>query len=502
MAEFQIKAPKGVSGSGIDASSVAKDLYPDAETPSLTRSSVSSYEGGQSSTLPVVNVANAIKRSAARFNDLAADAVKGTHLEELRWVPLELIPADMRELVRVARTHAILLCNGRLPAHGFKTVCGWKSGNLQKSPLRDFLADGTIRDSQRNPPHKFWPDLRHKLFMVGIGENGERIRVDEPVWLMDLIQPIIEKQEGWLPIEQVPEHVRELVRVARQRAIELYGGRVPQQRVKTIDGWCSRNLQFNSIRHFLVNGTIGNTPHKFWPDLRKIIFGIDINEYGERMQAEEPVWLMDLIQPTIEKEEGWLPIDQVPKEVRHVVRVVRDRAISLFDGRLPLLGVEADDWKSGCLNRSPFKRLLQDGTIKYSNRKNPSKYWRECLELFFGLKRLSDGSYRRVEISREDENLIARMQMQGERAWRDGMGNGMGLVVYHPGTSPALRIQMGRTVTPASFVGTPTGVDGTFASCDPLHDPLMFGALGGSTPMNGAFSIMGMSPLIWPTICR
>ncbi|MFH1830683.1 MAG: hypothetical protein ABH871_07910 [Pseudomonadota bacterium] len=471
MAEIRSKVASVPSGRDVSTAPVNGDPTPPSEERAVADGTESSYHHVERPTPPPVKSGVSLTSSAARFRDevLPRD-----------WVPLEQVPKDVRELVRVARNHTNLIRDSRskggLPANGYKTARGWESGRLQKSPLRDFLVDGTIRDSQRNPPHKFWPDLRYKLFRVGIDENGKRIRVDEPVWLINLIRPVIEKEQGWKPIDKVPEHVRGLVGLARERAIELYGGRVPRQRIKTVDGWERNQLQFDYIHNFLVDGTLGDSPHRFWPDMRQILFEIDMNEYGDWVRVKEPDDLMDLIKPIIEKEEGWLPIVQVPKEVSELVRLVRDRAISLFGGRLPNQGFKVDGRTRGSLQKSPFRQLLIDGTIKYSNRTSPSVYWRKCAELFFGLERLSAGKYRRTKILKEHVTMLAHMQRQGERVWRDAMGNGSrSFVVYHPGTEPS--------ASPELPAGSFTGIDGTFASCDPVHDPLMVGAMGVSTPL-------------------
>ena len=81
-----------------------------------------------------------------------------------------------------------------------------------------------------------------------------------------------ESNLGWVSIEKLPEYKRELARLVRQKAIELFGGRLPSSGFEYADGTLIKRLQYNPVNSFLrtleIEYSNANSPRKFWGMLR------------------------------------------------------------------------------------------------------------------------------------------------------------------------------------------------------------------------------------------
>ncbi len=351
------------------------------------------------------------------------------------WRYIKKISKDRRALVKAARQRVIDVFGGKLPPSGFKTTDGWQTGELADSPLNEFLKCGRIEHSSSKTADEFWREMRTIIFGVDVDEDGNWVRVDESPLAKALIRPVIEQIRQWTPLDKIPEYMHKLVEEVREQAIDVYGGTLPYI-IKTNSGWRSGQIKDTSpLYDLLIRGKLDYTapkpPHKLWPEIRQIFFGIGMNEDSKFMKVREPDWVRDLIRPVIEIKEGWTPIDEIPEELREIVRLAREMAIDIFGGHLPPSGIETTDgWKSGCLECCPFYAFLSRGTVRYTTRNIPPVFWKKCSELFFGLKLNKDGKYRRVPVPKKIAKKITQLEKQGMAAW-DAMP-GKNRIVSHP----------------------------------------------------------------------
>ncbi|MFH1830711.1 MAG: hypothetical protein ABH871_08065 [Pseudomonadota bacterium] len=305
---------------------------------------------------PSSDITHALARSAARFEEAAPKTPRSVEAEnELEWLQLDELPEETRELIRLARERVEDLIDVELPQH-----------------LQKFLADGEVEYSSENPPYEFWRDIR-LLFTAEMGADGELVIMDEPDELMELIHHAIEKIEDWVPINELPKPMRELIMAAREMAILLYGGNLSWY--KTNKGWeysARRNKHISSIlENALIQYSKQVPPHKVWHDFRQILFRTDVDENGEYIQAVEQPELIDLILPAVESMEGWSPLNQVPEYMQKLVKTLRIKAIELYGGR-----VFKDD-------THPLQALLAKGLINYCGSYPARTFWHLLRQVFF-----------------------------------------------------------------------------------------------------------------------
>lgn len=313
------------------------------------------------------------------------------------WHDLADIPEGRRELVALAREKAIELFGGQLPERGLRTADGWSSGYLIGSPIKAFLADGTIAYSESKTPFRFWQDLRDVLLNVEVTITGDYRHLARTPSVERLVEKAVAGAEDWLPLDATPIENRALLERARQKAIEVFGGR----------------LKENATRHFLATGEIAydnvTTPRKFWGDLRSFLFAVTRLPNGRLKSTRTSREDESLISYTIAAIEKWTPLPAIAEDLRELVSCAREKAVWLFGGRLPPTGFSTDDgWTSGKLNRCPVAAFLRDGKIFYPTKYPPRRFWRNLRELLLEVEFTKDGEYTRVPISATMESLITR----------------------------------------------------------------------------------------------
>ena len=337
------------------------------------------------------------------------------------WSPIEKLPVHKRELARLVRQKAIELFGGRLPARSFKYADGVSSGYLSENPTNRFLKTLEIEYSNANSPTKFWDDVERLLLGLEKDKDGSYVRVPMSNESKRIIYKMIEVEEGWLPIEKLPEHKRKLARLLRQKAVELFGGRLPGKGFKYADGVSSGYLSGNPTNRFIktleIKYSTGSAPTKFWDDVERLFLGLEKDKDGNYVRVPMSNESKRIIYKVIEVEEGWLPIEKLPEHKRKLARLLRQKAVELFGGRLPGKGFKyADGVSSGNLSGNPMSEFLKTLEIKYSSSNAPTKFWDDVERLFLGLEKDKDGNYVRVSMSNESKRIIYKM-IEVEEGW-------------------------------------------------------------------------------------
>lgn len=280
--------------------------------------------------IPNIDDTEALTRSAARFVDTEPEDA-----DETEWAPIDLLSDLTRELVALGRERVKDLSDVELPER-----------------LLAFLGDGVIEYSPDNPPSEFWHNVR-ALFTAELGTDGELTYLDESPDLADLINEIIEKKERWIPIDETPEVMRDLVMECRSRSIDLFGGNLSWHDRE--DGHVYDKKRYAHIRFLLEDGLIRHSKQKpapkFWNDLKNLLF------------ENDPETLVNLAHPVIAMMEEWKPIEEIPEKRRKLVNALRTRATELYvNGHF--------------LSTDPnLLKLLADGSIAYSKKYPARRYW-------------------------------------------------------------------------------------------------------------------------------
>ncbi|MBU4485163.1 hypothetical protein KKA47_07075 [bacterium] len=204
---------------------------------------------------------------------------------------------------------------------------------------------------------------------------------------------------GWLPLDQIPEGTRELVRIAREQIEQVFDGSFPHKGFKTADGWFSGYLKDSPIRKFIMTGrlvyTDTNPPKKFWMDLKMAFLYVRKVDPGEYEHIEPTEEIEKLIFEYIQGErDDWVPLKEIPEGRRKIVEMARKKAITLFGGVLPALGFTTKDgWSSPNLYRGPLLDLIVRGKIIQSTTYYPIKYWEFIRKALLDVAVNLDGEY-------------------------------------------------------------------------------------------------------------
>ncbi len=300
-------------------------------------------EEGEYTAVPTTDDSTALTRSAARFEEIAPedaddDVIQPTsaaYEDEYGWMPIEDVPDRTRELVELGRERAEELSGIGLP-----------------ESIQAFLGHGVIEYDHDNPPYEFWGKVR-ALFTAERGADGDLTYMDEPAELSDLIYAIIAEEERWIPVEEMPEVMRDLIAESRARSINLFGGNL---------SWYNRDdeckydeKRYAHIRFLLEDGLIRHsktTPaSKFWNDLKNLLF------------ENDPETLVNLARPVVALMEEWIPIEKVPEKRRKLVNALRTKAVELY--------VQGHRYST----KSHMLKLLVDGSIVYFKEYPARKYW-------------------------------------------------------------------------------------------------------------------------------
>jgi hypothetical protein len=353
------------------------------------------------------------------------------------WMPLEEIPESMRDLIKLGREKMIELFGGKFTAIGFETVDGWRSVLLQGSPIPQILADGNARISPNNPAQKLFEDFRMLLLNLERTDDGKVRHVSERPEVTEAINKAIAHINGWKPLEEIPEGMRDLIRLGREKMASLFGGRFPRKGFETADGRKSQDIYKQPIPHILADGNVSISPNnpvqKLFENFRMLLLNLERTEDGKFRYVPERPEVAEAISKAIAHINDWKPLEEIPESMRDLIRLGREKMIELFGGRFTARGFEtADGWKSGKLQNSPIPQLLTDGHLTYSSTNTPNIFWDKYVNLLFRIERTPDGKLRRVDAPKEIEEMVARLKEEGERAWNSV--HRYHKQVPHPGT--------------------------------------------------------------------
>ncbi|MFA4875529.1 MAG: hypothetical protein WC690_09355, partial [bacterium] len=354
---------------------------------------------------------------AVRINNLIADFVA----QQLDWTPIEEIPERMRPLVTAARERAIALYGGLFPSEGFDIEGHGPSGAWIGSPLHRLFQKGDVKFGGNWTPRKFIEDLMQLLFEVERVDGGYRyapLQGMEAVRINNLIADFVTQQLDWKPIEEIPELMRPLVTAAREKAIALYGGKIPSTSFDIEGRGPSGDLYGSPLHRLLQNGEVkfvsSSTPRKFIDDLIRFLFEVERVDGGYRympLQEMEAARINNLIADVVIQQLDWTPIEEIPEPRQPLVAAAREKAIALYGGQIPSHSFDiVGRGPSGQLHESPLHRLFQKGEVKFEGSSTPRKFIDDLMRFLFEVERV-DGGYRYAPLQGMEavriNNLIA-----------------------------------------------------------------------------------------------
>lgn len=336
------------------------------------------------------------------------------------WIPLGKIPEEVRTVVELARLQVVRLFGGVIPQTHIETTDGWRSKSLARVSLRAFLQNGKTEFSWPRSPAKFVGDLIDILLSLerieGGKDNGKLRRVALRPETEEMIFKMVEHKHKRVPLKEIPEPFRDLARVARKRAAILLGGALPQNDLKTVDGWKTGFLGNSPINLFLIKGVIDvKSLTVFWHNMFDYLLGIerivDGSNHGRfrHVQIEEEGF--NAVAKAVASLEGWDDIKSIPESTKELVEFARKKAILLFGGRRPYSGFETvDGWKSGIVKNRAREQFLKEWEVEFNNSLTPSFFWRYLIDQILGVERIiggrRHGKFRHVKLDTKVQRLI------------------------------------------------------------------------------------------------
>jgi hypothetical protein len=244
------------------------------------------------------------------------------------WCDINDIPIRRRGFVTMVRRHVVAQFDGKLPSQHPITGKDWHVVSVA-----ELCATGDINLS--HVPEKV---LRAKIIMVmGLVKGPKGHQRSRQHW-----QPykaeynnFLRDKYGWQPLDSIPPHSRELVRMLRHAVETYFHLRLPKKHPVTGDDMTSAE-----IRRLIETGRAtfngGNTPKAFYENMLSIL----------RLRRERGAFVMDdgipygfddAHEEFVHGKFQWVPVGSLDPRKRALVRMVRAHIMAVFKGKLPAI---------------------------------------------------------------------------------------------------------------------------------------------------------------------
>jgi hypothetical protein len=314
---------------------------------------------------------------------------------------------------------------------------------LYGHPIHRFISSGELRYSAGKPAKKFWDDLERIVLNVRREKDGNIVSVEKPEFVRKMIHDVIEHYEvsiarNWSSLSDIPEYLRPLVRYARDKIMEMYGGRLLQKPI--INGKDVGDLSESPIHGFIAAGNVNYSSTryaKFWYDLERIVLNVEKLVDGSVVSGIASEEVKKMIHDAIEHHgvvvtKRWKPLHEIPEHLQPLVRLARDKMIEVYGGKFPA-SIIIDGKSAGRFHdNNPLQRFIASAEIFYSHKAPPSVFWDNVRNVIFGVEKDKDGKYTKAPISNEIVQMIERQLEAALRAWNETPDKWGGKTVPHP----------------------------------------------------------------------
>lgn len=285
-------------------------------------------------------------------------AYEGFIAHKLQWRATGEMPEHRRWLVEMAREHALRVFGGNVRKRDTRTGL-----DISKSPVNDLISRGWITPGTQYGPLQLRRDLASLLFAYRYDGEGYIGDGEPPVGFDDALNAHIDADAEWSDPEDVPAHKRRVLTLFRDGLKRLCAGALPLDHPIT-----GKNLSESPMRAFLISAVTSFntncTPSALHWDLQSILRMRQTEGGLEHRRRWNSQAFDDAYEEFIAPELKWRSTDEVPRENRELLALVRGRMVALFGGKF----IKSNPVDGRNITRGPLARFVVTGEIRFNHR--------------------------------------------------------------------------------------------------------------------------------------